>query len=139
MPRLRLGVVSTYPPREDGIATFTRDLLDAICETGSGITARIAAITDPGSYYAYPQQVRWEIDQSDPGSYAEAGRILSQSPVDVVSLQHEFGLYGIWGDPLQDYTPGLLETLDKPVVTTLPERISEIPCVSSVRRAALRS
>ncbi len=43
MPRFRLGVVSTFPPREDGIATFTRDLLDAVCAAGSGITARIAA------------------------------------------------------------------------------------------------
>jgi hypothetical protein len=68
-----LGVVSTFPPREDGIATFTRDLLDAVCGAHSGIIARIAAITDPGSYYAYPRQVRWEIDQSDPERYAEAG------------------------------------------------------------------
>src|ERR671933_119808 len=114
-----LGVVSTFPPREDGIATFTRDLLDAVFTAHSGITARIAAITDPGSYYAYPRQVRWEIDQSDPERYAEAGRALSRSGAAVISLQHEFGLYGVWRDPLEDYTPALLRTLDTPIVTTL--------------------
>src|SRR5947208_11516655 len=91
-----LGVVSTFPPREDGIATFTRDLLDAVCGARSAILARIAAITDPGSYYAYPRQVRWEIDQGDPERYAEAGRALSRSGAQVISLQHEFGLYGVW-------------------------------------------
>ena len=120
-----LGVVSTFPPREDGIATFTRDLLDAVCGARSGIMARIAAITDPGSYYAYPRQVRWEIDQGDPERYAEAGRALSRSAADVISLQHEFGLYGVWGDPLQDYTPALLATLDKPIVTTLHTVLSQ--------------
>ncbi len=49
MARLTLGVASTFPPREDGIATFTRDLLTGVCGTDTGITARIAAITDHGS------------------------------------------------------------------------------------------
>src|SRR3954454_1967221 len=84
-----LGVVSTFPPREDGIAAFTRDLLDAVCGADSRITARIAAITDPGAYYAYPRQVRCEIDQGDPERYAEAGRALSRSGAQVISLQHE--------------------------------------------------
>lgn len=119
MARMHLGVVSTFPPREDGIATFTRDLMNALCNAQSGITARIAAITDAGAYYNYPRQVQWEIDQSDPDSYAEAGRILSRDRVTVVSIQHEFGLFGIWGEPLRDFTPKLLDALDKPIVTTL--------------------
>ncbi|HEY1390849.1 MAG TPA: glycosyltransferase family 4 protein [Ktedonobacterales bacterium] len=119
MPRLNLGVVSTYPPREDGIATYTRDLLEAICTRSSRITAQIAAITDPDAFYAYPRQVHWEIEQGNPSSYAETGRTLSQAGVDVISLQHEFGLYGVWGDPLEDHTPALLDALSSPVVTTL--------------------
>lgn len=119
MPRLNLGVVSTYPPREDGIATYTRDLLEAICTRSSRITAQIAAITDPDAFYAYPRQVHWEIEQGNPSSYAETGRTLSQAGVDVISLQHEFGLYGDWGDPLEDHTPALLDALSKPLVTTL--------------------
>src|SRR2546429_4396561 len=76
LARLTLGVASTFPPREDGIATFTRDLLSAVCRTDAGISARIAAITDRGSSYAYPRQVHWQIVQDDKASYAAAGRAL---------------------------------------------------------------
>jgi len=112
-------MVSTYPPREDGIATYTRDLLEAVCMPPSRVTAQIAAITDPDAFYAYPRQVHWEIEQGNPQSYAEIGRTLTQASVQVISLQHEFGLYGSWGDPLIDHTPMLLNALHKPVVTTL--------------------
>ena len=138
---LALGVVSTYPPREDGIATFTRDLLDAVCSDESAITPQVAAITDPDAYYAYPRQVRWEIDQADPESYAEIGRALSRSGAAAVSLQHEFGLYGVWGAPIVDYTPGLLDTLTVPLVTTLhtvlPQPSPDIR--DSIRRICDRS
>jgi len=95
--RFTVGVASTFPPREDGIATFTRDLLAGVCGAQLGISARIAAITDPGSSYAYPRQVRWEIEQDDKDSYAAAARALARAKVAVVSLQHEFGLWGAPG------------------------------------------
>ena len=119
MLAVTLGVVSTFPPREDGIATYTRDVLQASCTRQSGITPQVAAITDPESFYAYPRHVRWEIEQGNPESYALAGRALTQAQLDVVSLQHEFGLFGVWGDPLIDHTPALLDALTKPLVTTL--------------------
>ena len=119
MTPINIDVVSAFPPREDGIATFTRDLLDAVCVDKAGITARIAAITDPGAYYAYPRQVRWELDQGDRESYAEIGRAISRTDGALAVIQHEFGLFGVWGDPIDDYTPALLSTLDKPIVTTL--------------------
>ncbi len=119
MTPIDIDVVSTFPPREDGIATFTRDLLEAVCADEAGITARIAAITDPGAYYAYPRQVRWELDQGDRESYAEIGRAISRTDGALTVIQHEFGLFGVWGDPIDDYTPALLSTLDKPIVTTL--------------------
>ena len=119
MPALTLGVVSTYPPREDGIATYTRDVLHAVRAGPDRITAEVAAITDSEAFYAYPRQVRWEIEQGNPTSFADAGRALTRARVDVVSIQHEFGLFGIWGEPLIDYTAALLETVKTPVVTTL--------------------
>jgi glycosyltransferase involved in cell wall biosynthesis len=119
MSALTLGVVSTFPPREDGIATYTHDVLQAVCTRESRITARVAAITDPQSHYAYPRQVHWEIEQGNLESYAEVGREISRADVDVVSVQHEFGLFGVWGEPLADYAPALLEALGRPVVTTL--------------------
>ena len=63
--RLTLGVAGTFPPREDGIATFTRDLLGAVIGADAGITAHVAAITEPGARYAYPAQVACEIEQND--------------------------------------------------------------------------
>ncbi|MDB5077358.1 MAG: glycosyl transferase group 1 [Chloroflexi bacterium] len=125
LTHLDLGVVSTYPPREDGIATFTRDLLDAVSQTGADIAPRIAAITDPGSYYNYPPEVVWQIEQGEADSYTEAGRALQEAGVSVISLQHEFGLFGIWGEPLVDFTPYLLEPLTKPLVTTLHTVLSQ--------------
>jgi glycosyltransferase involved in cell wall biosynthesis len=146
MAEFTIGVASTYPPREDGIATFTRDLLDGVCGAHNGINARIAAITDPDAYYAYPRQVRWEIEQNDKESYAEAGRALSQAGVAAVSLQHEFGLWGAPGylaEPFDRYdcAPALLDAVDKPVVTTLhtvlPQPRPDIR--ASIRRLAERS
>ncbi len=138
-PHLDIGVVSTYPPREDGIATFTRDLLDAVCKPRSGISARIAAITDPGAHYAYPRQVRWRIEQDDPESYAAAGHTLSRARVALVLLQHEFGLFGEWDErsgTLRDHVPAFLDALAKPLVTTLHTVIPRPP--RSIRDAIRR-
>ena len=140
MARLTLGVVSTFPPREDGIATFTRDLLTGVRRANAGITIRIAAITDRGSYYAYPRQVRWEIEQDDKASYAAAGRALSRARVALVSLQHEFGLWGDAGDlaptfDQYDCAPAFLDALDPPVVTTLH---TVLPKPRADLRAAIR-
>jgi len=137
---LTLGVASTFPPREDGIATFTRDLMDAVCGTRSGISARIAAITDAGSHYAYPRQVRWEIEQDDKESYARAGQALSAARVAAVSLQHEFGLWGAPGylaAPFEEYdcAPAFFDALDRPVITTLH---SVLPQPRPDIRAAVR-
>ena len=63
---LRAAYISSYPPRACGIATFTRDLSDAIAKSGRGISTRIAAINAEGATYNYPAQVRWTIDQADP-------------------------------------------------------------------------
>jgi glycosyltransferase involved in cell wall biosynthesis len=105
-------------------------LLKGVCGADPGITARIAAITDRGSCYAYPRQVRWEIEQDDNASYAAAGRALSRAKVGLVSLQHEFGLWGDAGDlatafDQYDCAPAFLDALDRPVVTTLHTVLSK--------------
>ena len=124
MAQVTLGVASTFPPRQDGIATFTRDLLAAVAVADVGITARVAAITDPAAHYAYPPAVQWQITQDDEQSYARAARALARARVDVVSLQHEFGLWGAPGylaQPFDRYgcAPAFLSAVDKPLVTTL--------------------
>ena len=78
-----------------------------------------AAINEATSIHPYGPQVRWRIRQGDPDSYRAAAEHLNAAAVDVVSLQHEFGLYGTWGDPFEDHLVSFLEVLDKPLVTTL--------------------
>jgi glycosyltransferase involved in cell wall biosynthesis len=78
-----------------------------------------AAINEATSIHPYGPEVRWRIRQGDPDSYRTAAEHLNLAAVDVVSLQHEFGLYGTWGDPFEDHLVSFLEVLEKPLVTTL--------------------
>src|ERR1700690_3442295 len=89
-----VAYVSTYPPRACGIATFTRDLSDAIRQSQQNLGAAIMAISEADRLAAYPAQVRWTIDQHDPHSWQRAAEQLNTASVDLVCIQHEFGLYG---------------------------------------------
>jgi glycosyltransferase involved in cell wall biosynthesis len=113
---LRVAVVGNHLPRQCGIATFTTDLCDAVAaEYGAGGTS-VVAINDPQSSYSYPARVRFEIDEGDLSSYRAAASYLNGSDVDLVSLQHE---YGIFGGNAGSHVLELLKHLDMPVVTTL--------------------
>jgi len=112
----RIAVIGNYLPRQCGIATFTTDLCDAIgAEYG---TAQLLAVpvNDPGSHYGYPGRVRFELVEGEPSSYEDAADFLNFSNVDLVSLQHE---YGIFGGPAGSHILRLLRRLKMPVVTTL--------------------
>ncbi len=118
--RLRVAFVSSYPPRECGIATFTHDLASATRDAGEDVQISVVAINEAGGLHPYPSEVIGRIDQGRPETYVEAARLLNQSPVDVVSVQHEFGRFGLWQDYLrEDYLGPMLDELRKPVVTTL--------------------
>jgi glycosyltransferase involved in cell wall biosynthesis len=112
----RIAVIGNYLPRQCGIATFTTDLCDAI---GSAYgTAQLLAVpvNDPESRYSYPARVRFEITEGDPSSYEDAADFLNFSNVDLVCLQHE---YGIFGGPAGSHILRLLRRLKMPLVTTL--------------------
>jgi glycosyltransferase involved in cell wall biosynthesis len=113
--------VSSYPPRACGIATFTRDLSDAVAQSGRNVVARVAAINDEGAIYSYPQQVRWSIDQDDLHSWDDVASRINKSRTALVSIQHEFGLYGRFerDGGFVDHLPGFLDRLEKPVISTL--------------------
>jgi glycosyltransferase involved in cell wall biosynthesis len=116
LQRVSAAYVSTFPPRECGIATFTRDLTRAIQMYNPLARPQIVALNDEAEIYNYPGHVRWQIAGEDPESYREVARALNASPVDVVSIQHEFGIFGgKWGA----YLLVFLKELRKPVVTTL--------------------
>src|SRR5205085_10952527 len=90
---LSVAVVSTCPPRQCGIATFTSDLVHAIKAADPSVRIRWAAINDAGSIHPYGPDVRWRIRQRRPESYREVAEQLNASSVDLVNVQHEFGLY----------------------------------------------
>lgn len=112
----RIAVIGNYLPRQCGIATFTTDLCAAIsAEYG---TARLLAlpVNDTEQGYDYPARVRWSLAQDSLRSYEEAAQFLNFNNIDMVCLQHE---YGIFGGPAGSHILHLLRGLKMPVVTTL--------------------
>ncbi len=112
----RIAVIGNYLPRHCGIATFTTDLCTAIsAEYG---TARLLAlpVNDTEQGYDYPARVRWSLAQDDVKSYQDAAEFLNFNNIDMVCLQHE---YGIFGGPAGSHILHLLRGLKMPVVTTL--------------------
>jgi glycosyltransferase involved in cell wall biosynthesis len=112
----RIAVIGNYLPRHCGIATFTTDLCGAIStECGS---ARLLAlpVNDTKAGYDYPDRVRWSLAQDDVQSYQQAAEFLNFNNIDMVCLQHE---YGIFGGPAGSHILHLLRGLKMPVVTTL--------------------
>jgi len=109
----RIGCVSTYPPRACGIATFTRDLMRAMLICGQVERTVIVQIEDNGT--PYPASITRTIDQHDRESYISAAKFLNESDIDVVSLQHEFGIFG---GECGEYVLDLCRNINLPLVTT---------------------
>jgi glycosyltransferase involved in cell wall biosynthesis len=112
----RIGFVGNYLPRQCGIATFTTDLCEAIGIEYSEITCIALPVNDLADGYAYPSRVRFELAEKDIDSYRRAADFLNINNVDLVSLQHE---YGIYGGPAGSHILALLRELHMPIVTTL--------------------
>jgi len=112
----RIAVVGNYLPRQCGIATFTTDLCDAISTEYGAARLFAVPVNDTESGYAYPARVRLALQQDDLSSYEQAADFLNFTNFDLVSLQHE---YGIFGGPAGSHILGLLRRLRMPVITTL--------------------
>ena len=122
---LRTCFVATYPPRECGIATFTYDLRDAISKLQTeSRPLNVIALRNTRDSYEYPSEVVFEIRQNQLNDYRLAAEYINLSGVDVVCLQHEFGIFG---GPEGSYITEFLEGLKKPVVTTLHTVLPEPP------------
>jgi hypothetical protein len=90
----RIAVIGNHLPRQCGIATFTTDLCDAIAAEYGAAQLSVVAINDGQSSHSYPERVRFEISEGDIASYRAAADYLNASNVDLVCLQHEYGIYG---------------------------------------------
>src|SRR6476659_1430063 len=144
---MRIAFVSTYPPRRCGIATFTDDLIGAIREAEPSTQSRVAAIDERNSVRAYGSEVRWRIRQGSAMPYRAAAHAIDRSTADIVCVQHEFGLYGLWkgggfvGDQwiegtYEDHLTAFLEELKKPALVNMH---TVLPDPSPAIRDAVRS
>ena len=112
----RIAFIGNYLPRQCGIATFTTDLCESIADEYKGTACIALPVNDNEAGYEYPSRVRFELTEKDIESYRRAADFLNINNVDMVSLQHE---YGIFGGRAGSYILTLLRELRMPVVTTL--------------------
>src|SRR6267378_3959503 len=112
----KIAFVGDHLPRKCGIATFTSDLLGAVASAHPQSQCFCVAVNDIKSGYEYPAAVRFEIEEQDLSSYQRAADFLNISNVDIVCLQHEFGIFG---GPAGSHVLALLRELKMPVMTTL--------------------
>ncbi|GHT94975.1 glycosyl transferase [Spirochaetia bacterium] len=113
---LNIAFIGNYLPRQCGIATFTTSLCEAVAAAHPGISCFAVPITDISEGYAYPDRVRFEIEEKNLDSYRQAADFLNSNNPDIVCLQHEYGIFG--GDD-GIFILSLIRKLKMPVVTTL--------------------
>lgn len=108
----KIAFLGTYIPRRCGIATFTSDLLQAV---GGAAPATELAVVAMGGDGNYPSEVKLVLPEEDAGGYRRAAEQLNRAGVDLLCVQHEFGIFG---GPAGSYLIPLLRELRIPVVTT---------------------
>jgi glycosyltransferase involved in cell wall biosynthesis len=109
-------LIGNHLPRQCGIATFTTHLLESIALNAPDKACWAIAMNDRPEGYSYPSQVRFEINQNQLNEYSLAADLCNLNQVDVICLQHE---YGIFGGKRGSFIIELLRDLKMPVVTTL--------------------
>src|SRR6266576_3746614 len=112
----RVAFVGDYMPRQCGIATFTTDICEAFAAKYPRCECIVGAVNDRPEGYDYSKRIRFEIDEKEIDSYRRAADFLNINNVEVVSVQHEFGIYG---GPAGSHLLALLRDVHMPVVTML--------------------
>lgn len=124
----RIAILGSYVPRRCGIATFTHDLGNAIAlhctdrPITEGANVEVVAVNDQEQGYPYGDEVTIQIRQYQREDYRNAAEILNTSRIDMVLLQHEYGLFG---GNCGEYLFELVGRLRKPLVTTLHSVLSD--------------
>jgi glycosyltransferase involved in cell wall biosynthesis len=117
-----LAMIGNHLPRQCGIATYTTDLCAAISAAYPATDVYALAMNDRTGGYAYPDRVRFTLNQDDPGAYRGAADRINLTNADVVCVQHE---YGIFGGAAGSDVLALLRDLRAPIVTTLHTVLAE--------------
>jgi glycosyltransferase involved in cell wall biosynthesis len=144
--KLRIGLISSYVPKKCGIATYSRDLIEAMRKQ-ENFDWRLIAAEDVNDSYSYNNHEIAILKKDNLSSYKNAAKAMNDWQPDVVMLQHEFGLYGgNWADtncngkkrhdPMGDYILTLIDDLRAPITTTLH---TVIPKPDEVRRDVMHS
>lgn len=118
---INVAFLSTYPPRQSGIATFTQDLINAIDAKGV-VDTNIIAINNSKCKKDYNSKVICEINQNNKDDYFELAHKLNCSDINLLVIEHEYGIYG--GD-YGEYILDLLKNINIPVITTLHTVLAE--------------
>jgi glycosyltransferase involved in cell wall biosynthesis len=145
--KLRVGLISSYVPKKCGIATYSRDLIEAMNKNHNDFDWRLIAAEDAKDSYSYGDRAIAVIKKNSLDSYKDAAVAMNKWQPDVVLLGHEFGLYGgSWvdtdyrgkkrNDPTGDYILTLINSISAPIVTTLH---TVLPEPDDVRRDVMRS
>ena len=106
---LNIAFLSTWPPRQCGIATFTQDLIEAIDSIGL-VDTNVIAVNN-SKEREYNSKVIYEINQNQPADYIKLAQKLNSSNIDLLVIEHEFGIYG--GD-CGEYILDLVNNIDIP-------------------------
>ncbi len=112
---LKAAFVGSFVPRKCGIATFTCDLINNISMCAGDKFEPLVAAMDTGQGLKYPEMVKFEVRRNVKNDYVCAADYINFSHVDVISVQHEYGLFG--GDA-GTYLNLLLDKINAPVITT---------------------
>ena len=118
----RVAFLGNFLPRHCGIATFTADLTAAIAGEFPKVDWLVLAMNDAGQQHAYGPQVRFELSEADISAYLRAADFLNVNTVDVLSVQHE---YGIFGGKAGSHLLTMLRALRMPIVSTLHTVLGE--------------
>lgn len=116
MNKIEPAYVATYPPSECGIATFTKDVVTSVAKYTPFSKPTVVAVKRKEEIEPYGRIVRAQIFRDDKQSYLDAAKYINDSTVDIVSIQHE---YGIYGGAQGEYVLDLIKSLKKPAVATL--------------------
>src|SRR3989344_1100917 len=90
----KIAFVGNYLPRQCGIATFTTDVCASVAAQFPKVQCFAVPVNDVEGGYDYPPEVRFEIEEQSLSSYHRAADFLGIGDVDVICVQHEFGIYG---------------------------------------------
>ncbi len=112
----RAAVLGNFPPRQCGLATFTRDIYACLAKALPQARFNVIAMNEAGADYDYPAEVTHQLPQDDRAAYRRLAKDLNSDGTQVLFVQHEFGIYG---GPSGAYLLELLERLDMLIVTTL--------------------